>query len=69
MHMKTTLDIDDSLLRRAAKLTGVEEKTGLVRLGLEALISPESAHRLANLGGSEKELRRVRRRRSSNVAR
>ena len=65
MHMRTTLNIDDSILRRAAKLTGVQEKTSLVRLGLEALISRESARRLAELGGTEKRLRRVRRRRSS----
>jgi Arc/MetJ family transcription regulator len=67
MHMRTTLNIDDSLLNNAAKLTGVKEKTSLVRLGLEALIARESARRLANLGGTEKHLRRVRRRRSSNT--
>jgi Arc/MetJ family transcription regulator len=63
MHMRTTLNIDDSLLRSAAKLTGVKEKTSLVRLGLEALITKESARRLANLAGTEKQLRRIRRRR------
>ena len=68
MHMRTTLNIDDSVLRHAAKLTGVKEKTSLVRLGLEALISRESARRLAELGGTEKRLRRVRRRRSTNPA-
>ncbi len=68
MHMRTTLNIDDSVLRHAAKLTGVKEKTSLVRLGLEALISRESARRLAQLGGTEKQLRRVRRRRSGNPA-
>ena len=52
MHMRTTLHIDDSLLNNAAKLTGVKEKTSLVRLGLEALIAKESARRLANLGGT-----------------
>ena len=57
MHMRTTLNIDDSLLNNAAKLTGVKEKTSLVRLGLEALIAKESARRLANLGGTEKHLR------------
>ena len=66
MHMRTTLNIDDSILRHAAKLTGVKEKTSLVRLGLEALISRESARRLAELGGTEKPLRSVRRRRSGN---
>ena len=68
MHMRTTLNIDDSVLRHAAKLTGVKQKTSLVRLGLEALISRESARRLAELGGTEKQLRPVRRRRSAHPA-
>ena len=68
MQMRTTLNIDDSLLRKAAKLTGVKEKTSLVRLGLEALIAKESARRLANLGGTEKHLRAIRRRRPRNAA-
>ena len=63
MHMRTTLNIDDELLKKAARLCGVEEKTSLVRLGLEALIARESARRLADLGGSEKKLKSVRRRR------
>ena len=61
--MRTTLHIDDTLIDKAASLTGVTEKTALVRKGLEALIARESARRLAALGGSEKELRLVRRRR------
>jgi Arc/MetJ family transcription regulator len=68
MHMRTTLNIDDSLLRHAAKLTGVKEKTSLVRLGLEALIARVSARRLAELGGTEKKLRPVRRRRPGRPA-
>ena len=68
MHMRTTLNIDDSLLRDAVKLTGVKEKTSLVRLGLEALIAKESARRLAELGGTERQLRPVRRRRSGRPA-
>ena len=64
MHMRTTLNIDNDLLEKASKLTGIEEKTSLVRLGLEALISKESAHRLAQLGGSERQLKLPRRRRS-----
>ena len=64
MHMRTTLNIDDAVLRDAAKLTGVKEKTALVRLGLEALIARESARRLAELGGTQKHLRPIRRRRS-----
>lgn len=61
--MRTTLNIDEDLLRRAAKLTGISEKTSLVRMGLEALISRESARRLARLGGTEPQLRPVKRRR------
>jgi Arc/MetJ family transcription regulator len=62
--MRTTLNIDEDLLQRAAVLTGVREKTSLVRLGLEALIAKESARRLAELGGSEKRLEPIRRRKS-----
>ncbi|MFZ2446826.1 MAG: type II toxin-antitoxin system VapB family antitoxin [Syntrophobacteraceae bacterium] len=54
--MRTTLNIEDELLNRAATLTGIKEKTALVRLGLEALIAREGSRRLAKLGGSEKQL-------------
>ena len=62
--MKTTLNIDDTLVERASKLTGIKEKTALVRKGLEVLISLESSRRLAELGGSEKNIKMPRRRRS-----
>jgi hypothetical protein len=68
MHMRTTLNIDTAILEEAAKLTGVKEKTSLVRMGLEALISKESARRLADLGGTERQVRPVRRRRSRKAA-
>jgi Arc/MetJ family transcription regulator len=61
--MRTTLNIEDELLAKAAELTGIKEKTGLVKLGLEALIARESARRLAALGGTEKNLRMIPRRR------
>ena len=63
--MRTTLKIDDSLLENAARLTGVSEKTSLVRMGLEALVARESARRLADLGGSEKSLHPIRRRKAN----
>ncbi len=63
MHMRTTLNIDDVLLETAARLTGVTEKTALVRMGLEALIARASARRLAKLGGTQKHLVAPRRRR------
>ena len=62
--MRTTLNIDDDLLAKASELTGVAEKTALVRLGLEALIARESARRLARLVGSDRAARPAPRRRS-----
>ena len=65
MHMRTTLNIDDELLAEARRLTGIAEKTALVRAGLEALIERASARRLASLGGSERRLRAAPRRRTA----
>ena len=61
--MRTTLIINDALLDRARRLSGLPEKTAIVHAGLEALIARESARRLAALGGTEGRLRRVPRRR------
>jgi hypothetical protein len=60
--MKTTLNIDEIVLNKARALTGVKEKTALVRMGLEALIEKESSKRLAKLGGTEKGVKPVHRR-------
>ena len=61
--MRTTLNIEDELLDRAAELTGIREKTILVRRGLESLIAVENGKRLARLAGIEKQLRSIPRRR------
>lgn len=66
--MKTTLNIDESLLAEARALSRIEEKTAVVHAGLEALIARESARRLAALGGSERALRVTPRRRPSRRA-
>ena len=58
--MRTTMNIDDQLLGEAQRITGMTEKTALVREGLRALIERESARRLAKLGGSEPQLQVVR---------
>ena len=60
--MRTTLNIDDGLIEKASRMTGIKEKTALVRLGLEALIARESGKRLAKLGGTEKQLKPIPRR-------
>mgnify|MGYP001117858317 CR=1 FL=1 len=62
--MRTTLNLDDELVAKASELTGVEERTSLIRMGLEALIALKSGQRLARLGGSERQARRPRRRRT-----
>lgn len=64
MHMRTTLIIDDELIERARKLTGIQEKTALVREGLQALIAREAARRLAALGGTQPDIEPARRRRA-----
>ncbi len=61
--MRTTLNIEDKLIASASELTGIKEKTALVKLGLEALIARESSKRLAKLGGTEKDLEVISRRR------
>jgi Arc/MetJ family transcription regulator len=61
--MRTTLNIEDDLIAKASKMTGIKEKTRLVRLGLESLIARESGKRLAKLGGTEKQLKPILRRR------
>ena len=65
IHMRTTLNIDDALLERARTLTGIQEKTALVRAGLEALIAREAGRRLAKLGGTQPKLAHIPRRRSA----
>ncbi|MGA2148619.1 MAG: type II toxin-antitoxin system VapB family antitoxin [Bryobacteraceae bacterium] len=61
--MRTTLIIDPDLIERARELTGIREKTALVRAGLEALIAREAGKRLASLGGSHPEMASIPRRR------
>ncbi|MGH3970675.1 MAG: type II toxin-antitoxin system VapB family antitoxin [Mycobacterium sp.] len=63
--MRTTVTIDDELLARARELTGIAEKSALLRDGLATLIRVESARRLAALGGSDKQAAAASRRRDS----
>ena len=62
--MRTTLALDDDLIRTAQEFTGVEEKTALVREALKALIERESARRLAAMGGSMPGLKNIPRRKA-----
>ncbi|MES1924003.1 type II toxin-antitoxin system VapB family antitoxin [Salinisphaera sp. T31B1] len=62
--MRTTINLDDALLAEAQRLTGLSERTALVREALSALIQRESAQRLARLGGTEPQLNNPPRRQS-----
>ena len=62
--MRTTINVDDELLRKAQRITGITEKAVLVKEGLTALIERESARRLAQLTGSEPQLEAISRRHS-----
>jgi Arc/MetJ family transcription regulator len=61
--MRTTLALDDELLAKAEFYTGIREKSALVRAALKALVEREVARRLARLGGSEPDLKKIPRRR------
>ena len=61
--MRATITLEDELVAEAQGLTGLKEKSALVREALKALIERESARRLARLGGSEPDLRAPPRRR------
>jgi len=56
------LNLDDGLMREAARLTGLRAKTDVIHEGLRALITRESARRLAALGGKLPMARAPRRR-------
>ena len=63
--MRTTVTLDKDLLDKARRLSGIRERTALIREGLKALIERESARRLVRLGGSEPDLTPPQRRRSN----
>ncbi len=65
--MRTTINLDDELLAQAQQLSGLTERTQLVREALLALIQRESARRLAQLGGSQPELQPIPRRQNATV--
>lgn len=67
MHMRTTINIDDTLLKRAMELTGVKEKTALVNEGLKRIIAGEASKRLAKLGGTMPDLEIPARRRPDPI--
>jgi Arc/MetJ family transcription regulator len=63
--IRTTINLNDELVAKAQVCTGIQEKTRLIHLGLEALIQREAALRLAALGGTAAGAKAGRRKRSA----
>lgn len=61
--MRTTVALDDKLVAEAQELSGLDEKSALLREALKALIEREASRRLARLGGSQPGLKAPPRRR------
>lgn len=64
--MRATVTLDDDLVRKAQKYTGIKERSALLRAALEALIHIEASRRLAAMGGTEPELEYIKRRRADS---
>ena len=60
--MRTTLNLDEAILKKASELSGISEKTQLIHEGLKALIAKQSALRLSKLGGTSPKLKNIPRR-------
>jgi Arc/MetJ family transcription regulator len=65
--MRTTINLDDELLQKAQRLTGITERTALVREALRALVERESGRRLARLRGSDPKAKAPPRRRAGSL--
>ncbi|HET7292619.1 MAG TPA: type II toxin-antitoxin system VapB family antitoxin [Vicinamibacteria bacterium] len=61
--MRTTLDLDAELVRRALQETAAKSKTEVIEMGLRALLEREARRRLKALYGVGPTLRSARRRR------
>ena len=65
--MRTTINLDDELLAQAQLMSGLTERTQLLREALRALVQRESARRLAKLGGTQAQLQPIPRRQDASA--
>ena len=65
--MRTTINLDDELLAQAQRISGLTERTQLLREALLALVQRESARRLARLGGTQAQLQPIPRRQDASA--
>lgn len=63
--MRITIELDDSLIATAKKLTGLTEPAALVQKALSDLVSHEASKKLAKLGGTAPDMPSIPRRRNS----
>jgi Arc/MetJ family transcription regulator len=61
--MRTTLDLDEELVRKALAETGARSKTEVIEMGLRSLLEREARKRLKDLYGSGLDIDEARRRR------
>jgi len=66
--MRTTLDLDETLLDAAWRATGAKTKTAMVEAGLRALVEQAARERLAAIRGAVPRARGARRRRPASRA-
>lgn len=64
--MRTSVSLDETLLDRAQDLSGVQERSALLKEALSVLIQRESARRQACLDGTEPGLQEISRREGSH---
>ena len=57
MHMRTTLNLNDELFKKASDAAGITEKTALIHMGLQLIVQQEAAKRLIAMGGTMKDLK------------
>jgi Arc/MetJ family transcription regulator len=62
--MRTTIALDDDLIKTAQEYTGLVEKSALMREALKGLIEREAARRLAALRGASPAMPSIPRRRA-----
>lgn len=61
--MRSTINLDDRLLKKARSLTGIKEAAGIVRQALDTLVRVEAGKRLIALGGTMPDAEAAPRRR------
>ena len=66
--MRATVTLDDELVAKARRYTGIEEKSALVSKALRELVALEAARELAGMGGTDPGATAPPRRRSLDDA-